>query len=166
MKVITAAEAAALIGDGLTVGIGGSGSHSAPDEILMAMAERFEREGSPRSLLLLAGIAPGDLSEDGFGLSIIRAPGLIGGIYAGHVGMSPAIGRAVGTNKIAGYCVPLGVYVQVLKAIAGGQPGVVSHVGLHTFADPRVEGCLVNGLARGSGRKVVSLMEIEGKEFL
>lgn len=165
-KAISSAAAISLIRDNMTVGIGGFGGFSAPDEILREIAKSFEESGSPRGLNVVSGISPGDLREDGYGLSIIRTPGIIASIYASHVGMSPAIGRAVSDNKIAGYTVPLGVYGHLLKAIAGGRPGVVTKVGLHTFCDPRIEGCRVNELAASSGRQVVSLIDFEGEEYL
>ncbi|MBQ8693830.1 MAG: 3-oxoacid CoA-transferase [Synergistaceae bacterium] len=167
MQVITASQAASLIQDNFVTGIGGSGGCSTPEYILTAIAERYKADNSPRNITVVAGIAPGDLREDGLGFSIIRAPGLVGGIYAGHIGMSPAIGRGVAENKIAGVCVPLGVYSQILKAIAAQNPGVVSHVGLNTFADPRLEGCFMNELARKFFKfKPVELININNQEFL
>ena len=47
---ITAEEAAALIQDNMTLGVGGFGAYAAPDELLSALAERYERLGSPRAL--------------------------------------------------------------------------------------------------------------------
>lgn len=167
MQVITAQEAAGLIQDNFVTGIGGSGGCSTPEYILTAIAERYKLENSPRNILVVAGIAPGDLNEEGMGFSIIRASGLVGGMYAGHVGMSPAIGRGIAENKIAGVCVPLGVYSQVLKAVAAGNPGVVSHVGLNTFVDPRLEGCYMNELAKKFFKfKPVDLININNKEYL
>ncbi len=148
------------------IGIGGFGGFSAPDDILRAMAKSFIANGRPKGLHVVSGISPGDLTENGYGLSIIKEPGIIASIYAAHVGMSPAIGRAVSGNKIAGYTVPLGVYGHLLKAVAGGRPGVMTKIGLHTFCDPRLDGCRVNGLAAASGREVVSLIDFEGEEYL
>ena len=165
-KIISSTDAISLIRDNAVIGIGGFGGFSAPDEILREMAKSFFIHGSPKGLHVVSGISPGDLTEDGCGLSIIREPGIIASIYAAHVGMSPAIGRAVSANQIAGYTVPLGVYGQLLGAIAGKRPGVITRVGLHTFCDPRLEGCKVNEKAKESGRNVVSLIEFDGEEYL
>lgn len=148
------------------VGIGGFGGCSAPDDILREMAKSYSAHGTPKNLCAVCGVSPGDLTEDGWGLSIIKAPGLVTSIYAAHVGMPPAIGRAVSANQIAGYTVPLGVYGHLLRAIASRKPGVITKIGLHTFCDPRLEGCKVNELARESGREVVSLINIDGTEYL
>ena len=165
-KQISVAKAVSLIKDNITLGVGGFGGASAPDALLCGMAESFSRCGSPRGLTVVSGISPGDLKEDGYGLSEIKQEGIISAIYAPHVGMSPAIGRAVGANKIAGYTVPLGVYDHLLRAIAGKKPGVVTRIGLYTFCDPREDGCCTNELAKNSGWQVVSLIELDGAEYL
>ena len=165
-KIISSANVISLIRDNSVIGIGGFGGFSAPDEILCEMAKSFSAHGSPKGLHVVSGVSPGDLREEGYGLSIIKAPGIISSIYAAHVGMSPAVGRAVSGSEIAGYTVPLGVYGELLRAIAAGKPGVMTKVGLHTFCDPRLEGCLMNRLAEESGREVVSLIDFEGEEYL
>ena len=52
-KVISAAEAAALIGDGMTVAVDGFIGFSLAEDILCEMEERFLREGHPRDLRLV-----------------------------------------------------------------------------------------------------------------
>lgn len=165
-KVISSSSAISLIRDNSVIGIGGFGGCSAPDDILREMAKSYLAHGTPKGLCAVCGVSPGDLTEDGWGLSIIKAPGLVSSIYAAHVGMPPAIGRAVSSNQIAGYTVPLGVYGHLLRAIASRTPGVITKIGLHTFCDPRLEGCKVNELAKNSGREVVSLINIDGTEYL
>ena len=87
-------------------------------------------------------------------------------LYSSVVKLPPAINRAVNENRIAGYFLPLGVFGQLFRAAAGGEPGVLTHVGLGTFCDPRVEGCLMNDLARESGVEIVRLMPVDGKDYL
>jgi len=165
-KFVSASKAISLIRDNMTIGIGGFGGFSAPDELLRQIASSYAVNNTPRGLHVVSGISPGDLDENGYGLSIISAEGIISSIYAAHVGMSPAIGRAVGANRIAGFTIPLGVYGQLLKASAAKQPGVLTRVGLHTLCDPRIDGCAVNDLARRSGRDVVSLITIDKEDYL
>jgi propionate CoA-transferase len=80
--------------------------------------------------------------------------------------MSPAIGRAVSENKIAAFSMPLGVYGQLMAAIGGKRPGVLTHVGLRTYADPRQEGCKLNGRAKEQDREIVQLVQVDGKDYL
>ena len=77
-----------------------------------------------------------------------------------------AISKAVNDNRIAGYFVPLSLFGHLFRATAAGEPGYLSHVGLNTFVDPREEGCLMNEKARNSGREIVRLMPIDGKDCL
>lgn len=80
--------------------------------------------------------------------------------------MSPAIGRACSENRIAAYTMPLGLYGQLMAAIGGHRPGIITHVGLGTYADPRQEGCRINDRAKEQGREIVRLMQIDGKDYL
>lgn len=167
MRIISAAQAAALIGDGQTVALGGFGAYSAPDYLLQAVAERYAGCGSPRGITIFTGISAGNFDkENGMGLSRLSARGLIGTIIAGHIGNPPDIATLVGTNEIAGFTLPLGVVMHLFRAIAGKKPGVLTPVGLGTFADPRIEGCAANQKAAAQGREIVRLIELDGEEFL
>ena len=100
-KIVTVEESAALIRDGMTVGISGFGAFASPDSVLQAIQKSFAKNNSPRDLTIVSGVAPGDFVEDGCGLSKIRDDGIIKTIIASHLRMSPAIGRACSENKIA-----------------------------------------------------------------
>ena len=54
----------------------------------------------------------------------------------------------------------------ILRATAGRKPGLITHVGLKTYADPRREACKGNDAARNCGHEVVQLLEIDGKEYM
>lgn len=166
VKRITAAEAAALISDGMTVAMGGFGAYAAPDELFAGLAERYAAEGHPKNLTAVCGISPGSNQKDGQGLSKLKAEGLLGTIIAGHFANPPEIAELVGANKIAAYALPLGVVIHLFRAIAGHKGAVLTHVGLGTFADPRVEGCKANQKTREQGRDLVSLIEVGGEERL
>lgn len=165
-KIITAEEAAALIRDNMTVGVSGFGAFASPDTILRAMRKSFLEKNTPRDLTIVSGVAPGDFIEDGCGLSNIRDDGIIKTLIASHLRMSPAIGRACSENRIAAYSMPLGLYGQLMAAIGGKRPGIVTHVGLNTYADPRQDGCRMNDAARAEGRTIVELLQIDGKDYL
>ena len=135
-KIITAAEAADLIRDGMTLGVSGFGAFASPDYVMEAMSRKFKEQNTPRDLTIVSGVAPGDFVEDGCGLSKIRDEGIIRTLIASHLRMSPAIGRACSENKIAAFSMPLGVYGQLLNAIGSKRPGIITHVGLNTYADP------------------------------
>lgn len=123
---ITAEEAAALIQDNMTLGVGGFGAYAAPDELLSALAERYERLGSPRALTAVCGISPGSNRPDGRGLARLRAPGLLDTVMAGHFANPPEIAELIGTNQVAAYALPLGVMLHLWRAIAGHKPAVLT----------------------------------------
>jgi len=165
-KIVSAAEAAAQIKTGMSVGIAAFATFGAAETVLKAVAERYRMSGEPRDLDLIVPTTPGDSRENGWGLSAWREPGIIASITSSQIAKAPAIARMVSENQIAGYIVPLGVFGHLFRAMTGRKPGIITHVGLNTFADPRVEGCKINGKAKESSRELVSLMEIGGEEYL
>lgn len=166
MKVITARQAAGLLADHICLGVGGFGSHSAPDEILKGIRDRYQEEQHPRGITVLSGICTGNNTTDEIGHNLLCADGLMDTIIAGHFKNSADMDRLVSENRIAGYALPLGVMVHLFRAAAAGQPGILSKVGLHTYVDPRVEGCAVNEKAKAQGRELVSVLPVDGKDYL
>lgn len=163
---VSAQEAISLLQNGMTVGIGGFGAYACPDGLLAALAERFAETQKPAGLTVVTGITPGPGQESGQGLARLKAPGLIDTIIAGHLANAPEIAKLVGSDQIAGYVLPLGVVMHLFRAIAGKKPGVLTHVGLGTYADPRQDGCRANNRAKAQGREIVSLIQAGGKESL
>ena len=53
--------------------------------------------------------------------------------------------------------------VILLRAIAGHKLGILTHVGLHTFCDPRLEGCKANKITK---EDIVKLVTVDGEEQL
>ena len=165
-KFISVEDAVHLIPDGATVGVGGFCGFGAPDSMLIEMGKQFEENGSPRDLSIVTPASAGDGREDGWGLSALRGEGQVKALYTSVVKLPPAINRAVNENRIAGYFLPLSLFGHMFRAAAGGEPGVITHVGLGTYCDPRQEGCLMNDLAKESGVEIVRLMPIDGKDYL
>lgn len=166
MKVITAKEAAGLIPGGATVAVGGFGSYGCPDELLAVLADAHRETGTPDNLTVVTGIGTGDNSEEDIGLNRLSGDGLIGTLIAAHLANCPRIGKLVGANRFPAFVLPLGVAAHLFRAIAGGQPGVLTHVGLGTFVDPREDACCANEKARAQGRRLVERVDINGKTSL
>ena len=165
-KIISAREAVTLIPDGAAVALGGFGSYCGPDALLEALGRRYEESGHPVGLTVVTGVCTGDNRQSELGMNRIAKQGLIDTIVAAHLGNSPRISEMAASNQAAAYLLPLGVVVSLFRAIAGKKPGVLTHVGLNTYADPRVSGCRVNQRARQAGRTVVELVELDGREQL
>lgn len=163
-KVVSPEFAASLVKDGMTIGVGGFVGFGAPEELLIALQERYKESKSPKGLTIFHCAGLGDGAERG--INHLAEEGLAKKIICGHIGLEPKISKLLVENKMIGFCLPQGVTSQILRATAGKKPGVLTHVGLNTFADPRVEGCKVNQAAINSGEEVVSLVKIEGKDYL
>ena len=160
-KVVTPQEAVALVHDGDVLVCSGFGVVGVPDELLLALRERFQSSQSPRDLSLLFGGGPGDGKDQG--LNRLALDGLVKRAIGGHWGLIPQLGAMALDNRIEAWNLPLGVISHLYRDIAAGLPGNLSRVGLGTFVDPRLQGGKVN--AR-STEELVSLTELAGEELL
>jgi propionate CoA-transferase len=60
----------------------------------------------------------------------------------------------------------MGALVQLFRDIAAGKPGNLTHVGLGTFIDPRIDGGKLNELTKSKGEDLITLINIGGKDYL
>ena len=160
-KVVTPQQAIELIHDCDTLVCSGFGVVGVPDELLLALRDRFEASQSPRDLTLLFGGGPGDGRDQG--LNRIALDGLVKRAIGGHWGLVPELGAMAIENRIEAWNLPLGVISHLYRDIAAGLPGKLSHVGLGTFVDPRLQGGKVNSRTT---EDLVSVTELAGEELL
>jgi propionate CoA-transferase len=162
MRVVTADEAAALVRDGDTLLIGGSGGgHAVPEALICAVERRFLADGEPRGITSLHPVGLGDTATQG--VSRFAHPGLLKRIVCGTYVDSPPIGELAARDEIEAYTLPQGALSQLMREMAAGRPGLITHVGLHTFVDPRLGG------GRQSARATEQLVEVitlDGREWL
>jgi acyl CoA:acetate/3-ketoacid CoA transferase len=159
---ITADEAIALIRPGDTLAIGGSGGGLLePDLLLEALGRRYRETGGPAGLTLVHTTGIGDRA--GGGMDHLAQPGLARRIIAGNWGMAPKMSELADQGAFEAYNFPQGVLSQLFREIAAGRPGVVTHVGIGTFCDPRVEGGRLNHVTT---ENLVEVVELGGREWL
>jgi propionate CoA-transferase len=159
---LTADEAAALIADEQTVGIGGAGAgHNVPDRLLQALGGRFAQTGFPRDLTTFHPCGVGDNASRG--LNHIAQKGLIRCDIGGFWGNAPRMVALAKVGDITGYNLPQGVLSHLCRAIANGAPGLLTTTGLHTFVDPRREGGRINPQTT---ENLVEVMTAGGRECL
>ena len=164
-KLITPRQAVDMVKDGATLGLTGFVSFGLPEELLLQMEQKFLAEGHPRDLFTFfaAGIAGDGKTR---GLNHFSRDGMIGKLYGGNNSMAPIMGEYIASNKFPAYMAPQGVISHLMRAIAAGEPGVLTHVGLKTFCDPRVEGCRINDKCKEYNEEFVRLLELGGSEYL
>lgn len=161
MKLVSHAEAAALIEDGWTVSTSGFTGSGHPEGLSTAIEKRFLETGHPRGLTLIYAAGQGDRATKGTGR--FGHAGMVKRIIGGHWGAAPRLGALAVANEVEAYNWPQGVVAQLFRAIAGKKPGVISPIGLHTFVDPRYDGGRLN--ARTT-EELVELHMLRGQECL
>jgi len=157
----TAEAAASRIKDGDTVATAAFGLLGMPEEVVVALENRFLRTGAPRDLTLLFAAGQGDWH--GSGLDRLGREGLVRRIIGGHYDTTPRLTALINEEKAAGYNFPQGVLSRLFRAIAARKPGEVTKVGLKTFVDPRLEGGRLN---RRASEEIVRLIQIGGEDWL
>jgi acyl CoA:acetate/3-ketoacid CoA transferase len=161
-RFLSATEAVGQIRPGDTVAIGGSGGGLAePDLLLKTLGEVYGEGHGPGDLTLVHTTGIGDRA--GGGMDHLARPGLARRIIAGNWGMAPRMSQMVIENQFEAYNFPQGVMSQLFREIAGGRPGLLTHVGLGTFCDPRLEGGRLNDVTT---EDLVEVVELAGREWL
>ncbi len=164
-KRITAAQAAALVKDDMTLTTTGFNGFGCPEDLIMSLAEHYDKTGHPQNLALVKCTSQGD--GEGRGVShLAEKPGMFRELIISHMGYDPGLRKIVAEEKVSCYMLPLGNLMQLFRAISAGLPGAISATGLGTFADPRFGGGKANQKTKDSGKEIVSLVELGGEECL
>jgi propionate CoA-transferase len=160
--VVTPDEAAGLVESGDTVLIGGSGGGlGTPERFLQALAERHAATGLPSGITAVHPVGCGDWGKQG--MSRLALKGLLKRQITGSLGNSPATMAMAAADEIEAYTLPQGVLAQLCREIAAGRPGLVTHVGLGSFVDPRHQG---GRQSRIAAEDLVEVVELRGREYL
>ena len=159
--VITAAEAAQMVRDGMTISTSGFVASAMPEALTRALEERFLKTGSPRNLTLFYAAAQGN--RDGSGADHFAHEGMLKRVIGGHYNMAPELGKLINANKLEAYNLPQGTLAQLFRDIAGHKLGTLTHVGLNTFVDPRIEGGKLNSVTT---EDIVEVVDLMGEERL
>jgi propionate CoA-transferase len=161
VKFLSAEEAVALVKDNDALVTEGFVVHCFPEQLAIALEKRFLKTGSPGNLVLIW--AAGQGGGDGTCLDHLAHEGLLARVIGGHYNLSPGIGKLVAENRIEAYNLPQGTIAQLYRDAAAGKVGTVTHVGLGTFVDPRLDGGKINEKTKDD---IVEVVTLGGREQL
>jgi propionate CoA-transferase len=167
-KLISLAEAAALIPDEAVVSVSSSSALGCPDAMLKAIGEHFQQHGHPARLTTLHPIAAGDMYGVK-GIDYLAVPGLLKRVIAGSYPSgpssmpSPAIWQMIYANAVEAYNLPSGILFHMHREAAARRPGVLTRIGWDTTVDPRRTGGRLNAITT---EDLVRIVEFDGEEWL
>lgn len=161
VKIITAAEAAAQVPDGAVINTEGFVQAGLSETLNRALEQRFLETGHPKDLTIFTIAGQG--AGAGTGSDHFAHEGMVKRLIAGHYNLAPTLRAMAIEGKIEAYNLPQGTMAQMVRDAAGKRVGTITHVGLNTYIDPRIEGAKVNSKTT---EDIVKLIEIEGEEKL
>lgn len=161
-KFSSADEAALRVPDHATVAITGAGGGLVePDALLAALERRFLATGHPRLLTLVHAQGLGDGATRG--LNRLAHEGMVKRVIGAHWSWSPRMQQLAADDKIEAYALPGGVIQHLIRESGAGRPGLITHVGLETMADPRHGGGAMNARATEALSEIV---RFDGEAFI
>ena len=168
MKVTGAYDAAACIRDGATVAVCGIVSLVAAESVLSALGRRFRETGRPRALTLVSPNRTGVTAPRAFGFDHLAQPGLVSRLITSTFNAkdSPEWAAMAERGDFAAYSFPMGVLLRWVRECAARSPGLLTTVGLGTYADPG-SGCAAMEVSPATQpQDIVSSVEVGGRRAL
>ena len=139
-RIVSAAEAAALVTDGMTVMIGGfmgcGNAHTMIDALV---------EAGPRELTLICN----DGAMPDYGVGKLLRQRQVRHLVASHVGLNPEVAQQHNAGELELTLVPQGSFVEKIRSGGAGLGGVLTPTGIGTIV--------------AEGKQVIT---VQGKDYL
>ncbi|WP_048161812.1 acyl CoA:acetate/3-ketoacid CoA transferase [Thermoplasma acidophilum] len=166
-------EVFADIKDGSVIASSGFNRAMAPEYLLEKLYDHYRETGHPKHLFFEFETTTGmpGIGTDKVAKQIYESGDteFIDGMLIPFTGFSPWSAKLIQENIVEGYMWAIGVAANWFREVAAGRPGLLTKVGLGIFMDPRdpdFQGGLMNERARSRRRANVSLVHIDGEEYL
>jgi acyl CoA:acetate/3-ketoacid CoA transferase len=154
-------DIARWIPDGATLALTGSAIFLEADEIFKRVEASFLKTGHPRDLTVVHALGLGD--GTGTGVGRFAHEGMVRRVIGGHWSWSRPMQMLAKQNRIEAYSFPAGVISTLLRESGARRPGLITRIGLGTFADPAFDGGRCNEAAT---EELVERVEFDGRTWL
>jgi propionate CoA-transferase len=158
------------IKDNSIIAISGFNMATTPEYLILELYRQYTEQGHPKNIFIISDALPASPGRalDQIAESLYKDSNqefLIGALIP-FLGFSPWLQKMVTDNMIECYGWPIGITAYWFREIAAGRPGLLTKIGVDTFLDPRREGAALNEHAKRNASCKVSVLDIEGVDYL
>jgi propionate CoA-transferase len=169
-KIVDISMPMSVIKDNSVVAISGFNMANTPEYLILELYHQYTTLGHPKNIFIISDALPAipGRALDKIAENLYKDPnqGFLRGTLMPFLGFSPWLQKLVTDNRIECYGWPVGVTAYWFREIASGRPGLLTKIGVDTFLDPRNEGAALNQRTGKNGSCKVSLLNIEGTDYL
>jgi len=169
-KIVDAAVSLSRLDDNSVVAISGFNMATTPEYLILEMYKRYSETGHPKGVFIISDVLPAvpgrALDQVTERLYRDSAQEFLRGVLIPFLAFSPWLQKMITDNRVESYGWPLGIAAYWFREIASGRPGIITKIGLDTYLDPRKEGGALNKLAEKKMSCKISIVNIEGEEYL
>jgi propionate CoA-transferase len=169
-KIVDIGIPMSIMKDNSTVAISGFNMANTPEYLILELYHQYTIRGHPKNLFIISDALPAIAGRalDKIAEHLYKDPNqeFLRGTLMPFLGFSPWLQKLVTDNRIECYGWPIGITAYWFREIASGRPGLLTKIGVDTFLDPRNEGAALNQRTRKNGPCKVSLLNIQGTDYL
>ncbi len=169
-KIVDVATSLAIVKDDSVVAISGFNMATTPEYLILELYKRYLETSHPKDIFIISDALPAvrgrALDQVAESLYSDLEQDFLRGVLMPFLAFSPWLQKMVTDNRIESYGWPLGIAAYWFREVASSRPGIITKIGLDTYLDPRKEGGTLNELAEKKMSCKISIINIEGEEYL